>query len=168
MKLENSISRCSNYIILTSVLRIKEQMLFKIFVCFIIHVIRSLFQKPCNCKQWLECQQFCEKHGFRIGGLEDLDNTSLNDVYEGLIHAAIRWKASTPYLNYQIHIPWKSRITGPYKVSEWKKNTLKTTDCCHTCVLVTSTKTHVYRRLIGLTMGNRGIRPFLLALRTQW
>ena len=45
---------------------------------------------PCNCKQWLEYQQFCVKHGFRIDGLEDLDKISLTDLYKRPIRVAIQ------------------------------------------------------------------------------
>jgi len=83
--------RSVNYIILNSVLLIKKRMLFNINVLlFIIHFIRFFFQRTCNCKQWLECQQICDKHGFRIGGIKDFYKISLNDVYERLIHAAIQ------------------------------------------------------------------------------
>jgi hypothetical protein len=57
-------------------------------------------------KQFLEYQQWCANHIYRIDGLEDLDIISLIDVYKRLIHPAIQQKESPPYLYYQTQIPW--------------------------------------------------------------
>ena len=43
----------------------------------------------------------------------------------------------------------------------------QTRDCFHTCVLLTFIGRYIYRRLIGLSITNREIQPFLLALRTK-
>jgi len=45
---------------------------------------------PRNSKQWLQYQQCRENYNFRIDGLENLDTISLINVYERLIHVAIR------------------------------------------------------------------------------
>jgi hypothetical protein len=49
-------------------------------------------------------QQFCA-YNFWNGNLENLDTISLIDVYERLIHAAIQYKESPPYLYNETHIP---------------------------------------------------------------
>jgi hypothetical protein len=51
---------------------------------------------------------------------------------------------------------------GPYKFSEWKSHA-HTTDCCHTCVLLTCIRTYIYRTLIGISMSNRLIQALLFS-----
>jgi len=55
---------------------------------------------------------------------------------------------------------------GLCKISEWK-NTFKTRESWHTCVLVTCIRTYIYNSLIGLPKCNRGIQPLLLDLQTK-
>ena len=67
-------------------------------------MVRIFLFRPCNCKQLPKYQQLWANHCFRIDGLEHIDTTSLIDVYELMIHAAIQQKESTPKMYYQTHI----------------------------------------------------------------
>jgi len=46
--------------------------------------------------------------------------------------------------------------------------TLKTTDCCYTCVYVNCIRTYIYKRVIGLSMSNRGIQQTVLVIPTKF
>jgi len=124
------------------VLRIKKQMWFKFLCVFCLSFILFgfFFQSPCECKQWLECQTSCEKHDFRMGGLEVLDKISLNDVYERLLLIVIQYNELLHVSNIKfiLHENQEPRVLTKYQN---RKNTLKTTECCHTCIQVTSIKT---------------------------
>jgi len=66
-----------------------------------IFIFRFLILR--NNIKWLDYEQFCAQ-SFRNDCTEHLDTTSLIEVYERLIHAAIQQKKSPPYLCYQTHI----------------------------------------------------------------
>ena len=48
-----------------------------------------------------------------------------------------------------------------------RSNTLKTTVCCHTCVLVTFITSYIYKSLTGLPKSNREIQSILLTVRRK-
>jgi adenosyl cobinamide kinase/adenosyl cobinamide phosphate guanylyltransferase len=80
-------------------------------------------------------------------------------MYKPLIHAATQHKQSAPYLYYQTHIPFQTR-TAVRTNYQNVNNTLKPTDCRHTCVLVTCIRTYIYRRMIALPKSNYGIQLY--------
>jgi len=93
-----------------------------------------------------------------------------------IILNAAYYKTDVPYVFFVRHftegVPSILVLSNTHSVMghknyQNKKNTLKATVCCHTCVLVMCIRSYIYRRLTWLPNSNRGIQPLLLALRRK-